>query len=208
MLETEFIAATNKKSRRLMVILHGLGDSLAGFRWLPEALRLPEMNYLLVNAPDPYYGGYAWYNFMGDAGPDIQRSRNLLFELLDAQRAKGFPTSETVLAGFSQGCLMTIEVGCRYPHLFAGLVGISGYVFEPDLLVKGLSTMAKKQRFLVTHGFQDPIIPFALVREQINLLKAAGLKISWHEFVKAHNIAGEPELEVIRDFITAGFTPA
>src|SRR4051812_41696312 len=125
MLETEFIASTNKKSRRLMVILHGLGDSLAGFRWLPEALKLPEMNYLLANAPDPYYGGYAWYDFMGDAGPDIQRSRKLLFELLDAQRAKGFATSETVLAGFSQGCLMTIEVGCRYPHIFAGLVGIS-----------------------------------------------------------------------------------
>ncbi|MDB6112893.1 MAG: serine esterase [Pedosphaera sp.] len=208
MLETEFVAAKEKKSRRLMVILHGLGDSLAGFRWLPEALGLPEMNYLLVNAPDPYYGGFAWYDFMGNAGPDIERSRNLLFELLDAQRAKGFPTSETVLAGFSQGCLMTIEVGCRYPRLFAGLVGISGYVFEPDLLVQGLSPTAKKQRFLVTHGFQDPIIPFTLVREQINQLKAAGLNVSWHEFVKAHNIAGEPELEVIREFINAGFGPA
>ena len=75
---------------------------------------------------------------------------------------------------------MTIEVGCRYPHLFAGLVGISGYVFEPELLVQGLSPVARKQRFLVTHGFQDPIIPFTLVREQIKQIKGVGLNIEWH----------------------------
>ena len=33
------------------------------------------------------------------------------------------------------------------------------------------------------------------------LLKAAGLHIQWHEFVKPHTIAGEPEIEVIRNFI-------
>ena len=53
MLDTEFIPAVQKSSR-LMVVLHGLGDSVAGFRWLPEALGLPWMNYLLVNAPDDY----------------------------------------------------------------------------------------------------------------------------------------------------------
>ena len=205
MLETEFLPAAEKKSRRLMVVLHGLGDSTAGFRWLPQALNLPWLNYLLVNAPDEYYGGYSWYEFAGDASGGVKRSREMLQQLLDAQRATGFPTEATVLFGFSQGSLMTIEMGARYPHLFAGLVGISGYVFEPERLVKELSPAAKQQRFLVTHGTQDPLIPFALVREQINILKAAGLNISWHEFVKAHTIAGEQELEVVRDFISAGF---
>ncbi|MDB6018536.1 MAG: serine esterase [Pedosphaera sp.] len=207
MLETEFIPATDKKTRRLMVMLHGLGDTMEGFRWLPEALRLPWMNYLLVNAPDPYYGGFSWYDFMGQMETGVRRSRNLLFELLDAQRAKGFPTSQTVVSGFSQGCLMTIEVGCRYPHKLAGLVGISGYVADPELVAREFSPVAKQQRFLITHGFHDPIVPFAVTREQINLLKRAGLNISWHEFVKAHNIAGEAELSVIRDFIIAGYGP-
>jgi len=49
------------------------------------------------------------------------------------------------------------------------------------------------------------MIPFAPAREQINLLKAAGLNIEWHEFVKAHTIAGEMEFEVIRNFIRASF---
>jgi phospholipase/carboxylesterase len=205
MLETEFFPAAEKKSRRLMVVLHGLGDSTAGFRWLPQALNLPWLNYLLVNAPDEYYGGYSWYDFAGDPTQGVRRSREMLQQLLDAQRAKDFSTEATVLFGFSQGCLMTIEMGARYPHLFAGLVGISGYVFEPERLVKELSPVAKQQRFLITHGTHDPLIPFALVREQINMLKAAGLNISWHEFMKAHTIAGEQELEVVRDFILAGF---
>src|SRR5216683_5346698 len=98
MLETEFFPAAEKKSRRLMVVLHGLGDSIAGFRWLPPALNLPWLNYLLVNAPDQYYGGYSWYDFIGDMSPGVQRSRKMLFELLDAQPLAGFPADQIVLS--------------------------------------------------------------------------------------------------------------
>ncbi len=185
--------------------LHGLGDSAAGYHWLPEALGLPWMNYLLVNAPEEYYGGFSWYDIYGDSGTGIGRSRKLLFELLDDRRAAGFPTESTTVFGFSQGCLMTIETGARYPHRFAGLVGISGYVWEPEKLVTELSPVATQQRFLITHGYQDQVLPFARSREQINVLKAASLNIAWHEFAKDHTIAGREELEVIRDFIVAGY---
>jgi len=56
---------------------------------------------------------------------------------------------------------------------------------------------------LFTHGTQDPLIPSAKVRNQVNILKAAGLHIDWHEFEKEHTIAGEAELQVIRSFIRA-----
>src|ERR1041385_281011 len=59
MLESEFIEARERGSRRLLIALHGLGDSIEGYRWLPNALSLPWLNYLLVNAPDEYYGGYS-----------------------------------------------------------------------------------------------------------------------------------------------------
>lgn len=205
MLETEFYPATQKDSKRLLIALHGLGDSTAGYRWMPAALQLPWLNYLLVNAPDDYYGGYSWYDFAGNPGPGIERSRKLLFALLDAQRANGFPTEEAVLFGFSQGCLMTIDVGFRYPHQFAGLVGVSGYVHEPARLLQELSSVAKEQRMLFTHGTQDPPIPCAEVRKQVDGLKAAGLDITWREFAKEHTIAGDEELDVIRDFVSAGF---
>ncbi len=204
-LDCEIIPARDRSSRKLMVMLHGLGDSLEGYRWMPEAMDLPWLNYALVNAPDEYYGGYSWFDFAGDMVPGVGRSRALLFGLLDELRAQGFRTEQTSFGGFSQGCLMSIEVGLRYPHRLAGVVGISGYVCEPDKLVEELSPVAMQQRLLITHGTLDPMIPFAQVREQINILKAAGLHIEWHEFVKPHTIAGEDELEVIRKFVRAGY---
>jgi phospholipase/carboxylesterase len=200
MIHAELIPSL-EKSNRLLIMLHGLGDSIEGYRWLPPALNLRWLNYLLVNAPDEYYGGYSWYDFIGDIAPGVGRSKKLLFDLLNAQKAEGFPPEQIILGGFSQGCLMSLEVGLRYPHRLAGIIGISGYVCNPETLVKELSPVALQQRLLITHGELDPLIPFAMVREQVNMLKAAGLNVEWHEFVKAHTIAGEPELEVVRNFI-------
>jgi predicted esterase len=205
MLDTELVPAVEKHSRSSMVVLPGLGDSIEGYRWLPPALRLPWLNYLLVNAPDPYFGGFAWYDFSGDAGTGVERSRAFLFELLDEQRKRGWPTEQTLMFGFSQGSLMTIELGLRYPHRFAGLIGISGYVHEPERLIRERSPVALQQRFLITHGTADPLIPFPAVREQIEQLKAAGIRIEWHEIEKAHTIAGEAELSIIRNFVCARF---
>jgi phospholipase/carboxylesterase len=204
MLHTELIPAAEKSSR-LMVMLHGLGDSIEGYRWWPEALRLPWLNHLLVNAPDEYYGGYSWFDYPDDLAPGVLRSRKLLFELLDALRAKGFPPEQITLGGFSQGCLMTVDVGLRYPHRFAGLVGISGWVFEVDKLVKELSPVAQQQRLFMTHGTADPVIPIEKVRLQIPPLIAAGLKVEWREFAKVHTIQGETEMAVIREFVRAGY---
>ncbi len=184
-----------------MVVLHGLGDSLEGYRWVPEALGLPSLNYLLVNAPAPYYGGYSWYDFAGDIAPGVARSRTLVFELLDQYRARGFPPEAMIVSGFSQGCLMSMEVGLRYGHRLAGIVGISGYVCEPEKALKEVSPVALAQRFLVTHGTEDPLIPISVARQHFGLLKTAGVRIEWHEFAKGHTIAGERELAVIRNFI-------
>ena len=203
MLHSELIPAREKNSRRLMVMLHGLGDSIEGYRWLPEALNLPWLNYLLVNAPDDYYGGHAWFD-LNDIKPGVQRSRTLLFELLDDLRARGFPAEQTTLGGFSQGCLMAVEVGLRYPHRLAGIVGISGWVYEPDKLLRELPPVARQQRLLMTHGTGDPLIPIAQVRPQIPLLKAAGLNVEWREFAKPHTMI-EEEITVVRDFVRAGY---
>ena len=205
MLVTDFVPAKEKESRRLMILLHGLGDSMEGYRWAPEALRLPWLNYLFVNAPDVYYGGFSWYDFANLPAPGIKRSRELLFKLLDDLRGRHFPTDQTILFGFSQGCLMTIEVGLCYPHLFAGLIGVSGYAHEPEKLLKELSPVAKKQRFLITHGTQDTLVPFLQVKEQVKLFQAGGVQIEWREFHKAHTIAGEEEISVIREFISASY---
>jgi len=204
MLNTEFFESEEPGSKALLIVLHGLGDSSAGFHWLPEVLQLPRMNYLLVNAPDTYYGGYSWYDFTGNEGVGIERSRRLLFQLLEQTRDRGFPAERTTLFGFSQGCLMTIDVGFRWPERFAGLIGVSGYVYQPERLIAELSPVAKAQRMLFTHGLQDPLVPCVKVREQVKALTEAGLNIDWQEFQKGHTIDGEAEMKIIRDFVRAG----
>lgn len=203
-LDTVWIPARDEAVRDVMVVLHGLGDSPEGYRWLPEAMQLPWMNYLLAQAPDAYYGGFSWYDIYGDARPGVTRSRRLLFELLESLPEKGFVSERTTLLGFSQGCLLCLEAAARFPRRLAGIVGISGYAHEPEKLAQELSAVAREQRLLVTHGTEDSLIPIAQVRPQIELLRKAGLRIDWREFRKAHTIAGYEEMEVIREFVQAG----
>jgi phospholipase/carboxylesterase len=181
-LETELIRAERPVEPRLMIVLHGLGDSMEGYRWLPQAMQFPWLSYLLVNAPDPYYTGFAWYPMDNDPGPGIARSRKLLFDLLDQVRTNGFAAEKIIVFGFSQGCLMSIEVGARYPHRLAGILGVSGYVHEPDRLLRELSPQARQQRFLITHGGYD-----------------------WREYAKAHTIDGEAELSALRGFVSDSY---
>ncbi len=202
MLEHELVKAREAGSGKLAVVLHGLGDSMEGYRWFPEMLRLPWLNVMLVNAPDSYYGGYSWYDFAGDAQTGVVRSRGMLMELLDHCRDKeGYASEDTVLFGFSQGCLMTVDVGLRYGHRLGGLVGVSGYVHRPEALVVELSAHAKEVPVLITHGTQDPLVPFEPARGQFEQLKSAGVKLEWQAFQKVHTIDGERELGVIRGFI-------
>jgi len=205
MLHNELIPAEQKDSRHLLITLHGLGDSIEGYRWLPEGLNLPWLNYLLVNAPEEYYGGYSWYDYAGDIVPGMLRSQRLLFDLLDSQKKGGWPPDQTILSGFSQGCLMSLETGLRYPHKLAGIVGISGYLCDPQKLVKELSPVARDIPLLVTHGTFDPVVPIEQSRPQMEFLKKAGLNLEWREFAKPHTIAGELELGVIRKFIQSCF---
>jgi len=204
MLETKLIPAADGKSKRLMIVLHGLGDSMAGYTWVPEAMQFPWMNYLLVNAPDWYYGGYSWFDYPNNAEVGVLRSRQLLNELLDAQRANGFPTEQTVLGGFSQGCLMTLETGLRYPHRFAALIGLSGWVLDPATLQREASAEGKETPVLVAHGRQDPLIPFDAVKQGMEQLKAGGIQIDWHEFDMPHTIV-EEEVRLIRRFLASVF---
>src|SRR5262245_32591204 len=114
MLERELIKAGRKDSRDLVIALHGLGDSMEGYRFLPKALQIESLNVMLANAPDEYYGGFSWYDFAGDPGPGVERSYHQLEKLLIDCEREGFPPDRTTLFGFSQGCLMSVETGLRY----------------------------------------------------------------------------------------------
>lgn len=204
-LVSHFIPASLPDSRRLLIALHGLGDSSEGYEWLPDALGLRWLNYQLVNAPDPYHGGFSWFDIYGDRRPGIDRSVRLLTQLLDESQARGFKTEDTVLFGFSQGCLMTLETGLRYPQKLAALIGISGFLPDHAKVIQEKSVVASEQRILVTHGTQDSLLDFKTVKAEMAALQKAGMNLTWVEYPKAHTIHGDMEIGRIRQFIQTAF---
>ena len=204
MLQTELIPAENGNSRDLLVALHGLGDSMEGYRWVPQMIGSRNLNVLLVNGPDAYYGGFSWYDYTAASevvGTGVERSYRLIESLLNSTAEKGFPTERTILFGFSQGCLMSTETAVRYSKRLAGIVGISGYIHDVDRLLKLASPVARAQKFLITHGTDDPLIPLEAAQKDFERLRSEGFQIDFRVFPKVHTII-EPELELFRAFIT------
>jgi phospholipase/carboxylesterase len=188
---------------RVMVVLHGLGDSLNGFSFLPQALRLPEFSYLMVNAPDDYYGGFSWYDFGGQGNPvshaGIRRSRGLLMGLIEELEAQGVTADHIYFFGFSQGCLMATDVGLRCPKVLGGICGVSGYVGLPEEYPEQFSAVARQQKFLITHGVSDPMVPFGPAAQQFAELQKLGIPLDFRIYEKVHTLLPE-ELDEIREW--------
>lgn len=187
--------------KRVLVVLHGLGDSAEGYRFLPDLLRIPGLHYLLVNAPGSYFTGYSWFDIFGDLGPGVVKGRKLLFKVLGELEAAGFTSQQVGVLGFSQGCLMALDLACRYPKKLGCVVGISGFVGFLEEYPEKLSTVAREQKILVTHGSEDPMIPMAKTKAQIQALQGMGLNLIWQEYEKEHTIDPQEEVTDIRFFI-------
>lgn len=198
-----YFPAAGGPPRKLVVVMHGRGDSIEGFTWLPDAMGLADVGYLLLQAPDDYYGGWSWYDLPPDQGPGILRSRALVMAALDALPAQGVAHQDVVLFGFSQGCLMAIDVGLRYPHRLAGVCGASGYVMWPERAAAEATDHAKAQPWLVTAGRLDDVIPLAKTAEGVAQLQAAGIPVDFREYAKGHTIDPAQELPDMRHWMAS-----
>ena len=89
-----------KSHPRIMLVLHGQGDSLDPFCSLPHELELPEMHYLLINAPQPYDTGFAWYDSEPRHKKGIENSRQKLSLLIDDLIEQGWPSESIYLFVF------------------------------------------------------------------------------------------------------------
>jgi phospholipase/carboxylesterase len=185
----------------LMVVLHGRGDSPEGFAWLPAELGISNLGYLMVQAPDDYFGGYSWYDLPPNRLPGILRSRAVLNQLFDELAHQGYRFEQIVLLGFSQGCLMTLEFGARYAHRLAGYIGISGFCNDAHLLASEADATAKTGNWLITHGTDDEVISFEETRDQIATLQQSGFDIEFRAYEKTHTIDSVLELPYLRQWI-------
>ncbi|MDA1184675.1 MAG: serine esterase [Acidobacteria bacterium] len=188
-------------SGKLLVVLHGRGDSSRGFHWMPQACAFRELNYLLVNAPDPYLGGRSWYNLPPDHAPGVLRSRGLLDRLFEELLEQGYQPAEIGLFGFSQGCLMTLEWGTRSALSLGAYVGVSGYCLDPTTLLAERSPSCTAESWLITHGRHDGTLDYETTRRQIAELSRGGFAPRFETYDKGHTIDPERELPVLRSFI-------
>ncbi|MBC7690703.1 MAG: serine esterase [Methylotenera sp.] len=194
----------------LMVVLHGRGDSVEGFQDWQKSLGIPELSFLLLNAPNPYGPGFSWYDLPPNQLPGILNSSAKLARVFEQLEASGVDLSRTFLFGFSQGCLMTLEFGARYSNRLAGYIGVSGYCHDPKALleeanqevihntVQGASHGAD---WLITHGTIDEMLPVERTRAQMKELQDGGFKLEYQEFLKGHFIEPRKELPIIRKFV-------
>ncbi|MBA2322356.1 MAG: serine esterase [Deltaproteobacteria bacterium] len=187
----------------LVVVLHGRGDSPAGFAWMPKVLDLKRVGYLMLQAPDRMYDGFSWYDLPPKQDAGVLRSRARISATLDELAGQGMPAERIVLFGFSQGCLMAVDVGLRYPKPLAGVCGVSGYVMWPEKAAAEATPHARTLPWLITAGREDPVIPFATTEAHVAALKAAGIPVDWRGYHKDHTIDPERELVDLRAWLAA-----
>ena len=187
-------------SKKLMVILHGRGDSSRGFTFLPPYLNMDDMNYLLLDAPYFYYGGFSWYDLPPNQLEGIAYSSAVLADIFDTLFEEEFNAEESILFGFSQGALLTFEFGARYEKVLAGYIAVSGYIYDPENLLIEMNPNVNTSNWLCTHGTYDDVLPFDTSSAQIEYLQDQGFDITFKSYPKEHSVA-EDELKMISEWI-------
>ncbi len=192
--------ASKIPSKKVMIVLHGRGDSSQGFTWMPEQLALDDVNYLLLDAPYDYFTGKSWYELPPNQLEGIKDFSKLLTKTLDMLFESKFDADKSFLFGFSQGSLLTFEFGARYEKVLAGYIAVSGYIYDAKLLLKEMNPALKKGNWLCTHGTHDDVLPFDVSKSQVEILQKGGFEITFKSYPKVHTIV-EEELIMIRDWI-------
>lgn len=197
--KSRFIPA-GKTSDKLMIVLHGRGDSIRPFSRFNEELEIPEMNYLLLNAPRKFLDGFSWYGEPPFRTEGVMRIRQKLIHLLESLESQGWKSENIFLFGFSQGCLISADLALNYPKKLGGVVGISGYFHFFPRWRTHLSSSAQKTPWLMTHGFKDDILKIQDTKFGVEKLQDAGIKVQWVELDKDH-VLEDDEYPLIRKWV-------
>jgi len=193
-----------------VVWLHGLGADGNDFVPLVRELDLtglPGIRFVFPHAntmPVTINGGYvmrSWYDIVAtdltrredEAG--LRASQLQVEALIAREKARGIPASRIILAGFSQGCAMTLQTGLRHPEKLAGMLCLSGYLPLSSVAGAERSEASLGTPIFMAHGVQDPVVPFARAEESRKVVEALGYQVEWHAYPMQHTLC----LEEVQD---------
>lgn len=199
-----------RQAEHRLVLLHGWGadaDDLLdlGAELIGADPASPNLSVVALRAPLPHPGGFGrqWYDLQQPEWPQLPQARRDLRQRLLAL-GNTVPLERTSLLGFSQGAAMAIDVatGCgadaSAPLALAGLIACSGYP-HPDW-----RPQAPRTKILLTHGEQDPVVPFAASQALERSLAEAGGSVHRIAFPGGHSI--DPDLiATMREFLRSGW---
>ena len=205
MLETVEIS-TGESPSAAVIWMHGLGADGNDFVPIVRELDLsgcPPIRFVFPHAetmPVTINNGYvmrAWYDILGmdlvrredEAG--LRKSQQQIEQLIARENERGIPASRIILAGFSQGCAMTLQTGLRYPEKLAGLICLSGYLPLSSLIKDERHQANLQTPIFMAHGRGDPVVQIGRAEASRELLKELGHPIDWREYMMPHSVCEE-----------------
>ena len=186
--------------------LHGLGADGHDFLPIVPELRLPEtlsVRFVFPHAPHrpiTLNNGYVmrgWYDIKAlalqaeedEAG--IRASELQVRRLIQAEIENGIPAKRIVLAGFSQGGAIALQVALRYPQQLAGVMPLSTYLPLRKFLAAESSTANANLPILMCHGTEDTVVPLQLGEHSRDLLLQQGYAVDFRYYDMPHSVCAD-----------------
>tara|TARA_B100000686_G_scaffold276055_1_gene294889 strand:- start:18 stop:671 length:654 start_codon:yes stop_codon:yes gene_type:complete len=176
-LETKIIKPENKSIKSAIILLHGYGGdgndisaiTLNWKRFLPETIFLcPNAHEVCSINPN----GFQWFD-LDKEDPDyileesIKAEKKLNFFINEIKSEYKLSNSEICVSGFSQGCMMSINLGLIVEENFNCVVGFSGKIINKENISKRIKS---KTKMLLIHGDQDVVVPLNRLLEAKDFL--------------------------------------
>ena len=181
---TSISPLSKNKPRQAIILCHGYGGdgkdiSALAINWqrfLPDAI------FLCPNAPEVCAinpQGYQWFDLTSEKEEIILEKSLVAEEKLNIFLDQIFDhfqlePSNLALVGFSQGCMMAIQVGLKRKERINCLIGYSGKVINQKHLSDNINS---KPKIFLMHGDNDTIVPPTHLLEAKEYLNKCGLKI-------------------------------
>ncbi|ELR97071.1 alpha/beta hydrolase [Gloeocapsa sp. PCC 73106] len=192
----DFPPSSGDSPTGLLILLHGWGANSQDLAGLTTMLNLPHYQILCPDAPFAHPqvpGGKAWYALDREDYQGLNTSRVLLSDWIQSLEAStNVPLHQTILAGFSQGGAMTLDVGLSLP--LGGLCVLSGYLHAPPNLHDSHPPV------LMIHGQQDQVVPIEAAKTARDELNRLGVYLEYHELNMGHEITSQA-IVLIQGFI-------
>lgn len=189
-----------------VIWMHGLGADGSDFVPIVRELDLtgcPPIRFVFPHAPAipvTINGGFvmrAWYDILGNDIAKREDEKGLRISqaavegLIEQEKSRGIAANRIVLAGFSQGCAIALQVGLRHPEKLAGLLCLSGYVPLHATLTAERHNANHETPIFMAHGRGDQVIPIDRAEISRDFLKTLGYTVEWHEYMMQHSVCVE-----------------